>query len=175
MSASTMKPPPIIGNQSRKFAEEPKDFMNTFKPLYYFLRALGLMPFSIERTANGSIWRPKVKVLDILWLLSVIFIHTSTTIIYFKCPNNKLSSKSHNTYKGFIARNLHLAVGLTSCVLFILMDLYNRYDLVDLLKKFSIFDKEVTDFTILQSHAFMTLENVVVYILGISLGNRFKF
>lgn len=36
-----------------------------FKPIYYFSRALGLWPFTID--SNGSIKKAHVRLVDILW------------------------------------------------------------------------------------------------------------
>lgn len=136
----------LIVHRPRQFAENHLDFVDSFKPINYFLRILGLMPFSIGRTSNGNISAPEIKKIDGLWFLLTISIYSIVAIASFEYVKFKRESNLHLHMVEVSHHYLHLTMGLIFSVVFIGMDMYNRYNLVDLLKKFTIFDKEVSHF-----------------------------
>lgn len=150
-AAPSMVAQSSIVYRSKKFAAQQLDFIDSFKPIYYFLRILGLMPFSITRSSNGNISEPKVKKSNGLWFLFSICIYSMASFISFEYVKFNRESNAY-LYMMVLSQNLLLTTGLICCVLFVAMDMCNRFKLVDILQKFMIFDKEVSDFVPILIH-----------------------
>lgn len=151
-AASVKEPQPNIVNPPKTLMKKELDFMDCLKPMNYFLRTLGLMPFSIYRVPNGNILKSKVRKWDVMWSLFTLCIYSSCVFISLEYGNLQQESHAHNKsfihiYRGVIAHNLHTTLGVIFCILFVTMDMCNRNEIVDLFNKFVIFDKEVTNFT----------------------------
>lgn len=138
-----MVPQPAIMHQFKKVAPKQSNFMDSFRPIYYFLRTLGLMPFSIGRNTSGNISSPRVNKLDAVRFVASIIIYSIATFISFKYVKFRRDSNTKLRML-VLSDNLHLTFGLMFCVLTIGMDMYNRFKLTDLLKKFTIYDKHVS-------------------------------
>lgn len=141
--APVMAPQSPFDQRSSKIAVRQQDFFDGFQPIYLFLRSLGLMPFSIKRSANGNILGPKVNKFDGVWFVTTMFIYSLASFVSFNYVKFNIES-STNLHMVVISTNLHLTFGLLFCVVIIAMDMYNRAELVNLLKKFTIFDKRVS-------------------------------
>lgn len=129
--------------RSRKIAAKHRDLLDSFQPIYYFSRLFGLMPFTIGRSSSGNISGPRVNKLDAVWLVAAISIYSLATVVSFKYVkfDQEPSTKCWNMLIN--STNWHLTLGLIFCGLFIGVDLYNREKLVDLFKRFAIFDKDL--------------------------------
>lgn len=117
------------------------DFAYTFRPIYYFSRIFGFLPFTIVYNSIGSIQAPKIRVFDMVWFfISIFFYALSIFIIYLrriKFPKNA----------SFILINgdfLLLISGLIFSILVVVMDMCNRYKLVDILRNFNSFDEKAS-------------------------------
>ena len=126
------------------------DFLYSFKPNYYFLRAVGLWPFSIVRDSNGDFWKPKVTKLDLIWFIIPILLYVSTSIIFFKCSTiferNYLASTA--TYIFINGTYVRVELSLFFIASIIGIDMYNRFKIVNTLKMFADFDELVMDIDI---------------------------
>lgn len=120
------------------------DFWDSFKPIYYFSRAIGLMPFSIRRDSNGDIQEPKVHRMDCVWFLftTAVFLTSS----YFSHQNITAFNSNTRIYVSIVLDDLHFVLSLIFGAVMIGMDMCNRFELVKLWKIFIIFDKEVSRF-----------------------------
>lgn len=117
------------------------DFVHCFRPVYYFSRIFGYMPFTFIYDSNGTIQELKVRVLDILWLILSIFIHIFIAIIYFR---NEGFAIFNGTSDIIIKSDIYLMVlWLIFIILSITMDMCNRSNLMEILKKFNNFDENV--------------------------------
>lgn len=116
---------------------QPKNLRHGFQPIYYFSRSIGLWPFTITYNSNGSVKEARVHLFDSFWFLISISLYL-TAIFYI---NKRIEAKDESTYLfvNSISNILLHSVGAIGIVL----DMYNRKSLVNILEKFSIFDREV--------------------------------
>lgn len=122
-------------------SNELKDsnFFNSFKPIYYFSRVFGLLPYSIVCDPKGVIQGPCISRLDISWFiisLSVYLFAALASFQYMDYEDNALNIL-------VLCDNYHLTLGLGFDFLLIVDDMCKRFKFVDLLKKFNSFDNEV--------------------------------
>lgn len=156
---------PIFVTQSNKILKRELEFMDCVRPMKYFLRILGLMPYTIVRAPNGNILESKVKKWDVFRFLLSICVYLSCAFVSFKYGKMHRALFNHSKYnthiyQGVIAHNLHTTWGVICCILFVVMDMWNRNKIVDLFKKFTVFDKEVNNFTNVNSHSFSFLYKI---------------
>lgn len=116
-------------------------FEYCLRPIYYISRMCGLLPFSIRRNSNGEIKEPRITILDCLLLTLSIIWYLFLTYNSFHdiryWPNlNKSQVLTVSNYSLLI-------MGLIFGTITITMDLINRSRLVDILRKFIKFDKNV--------------------------------
>lgn len=110
-------------------------FMYSLRPIYYFSRLFGLMPFSILYDSNGDVQKPKVRFLDGLWFTISISVFLSIVIASVQ----EMEFISSLDLRMFMI----VTMGLIFDAIFIVLDMFNRVKLVDIFKKFVIFDKAV--------------------------------
>lgn len=111
------------------------NFAYSFRPVYYILRFLSLMPFTITYDLNGEVQKCAVTKFDVLWIgipLSMYLLMTSYMEILTHLPPVLL-----------LGTELGILI-FTHNLLTILVNMYNRYRFIDILKKITNFDKEVT-------------------------------
>lgn len=114
-----------------------------FQSIYYFSRCTGTWPFSIESKSNGSIRAARVYPMDWLWLFVSICLYLTAAFYYFvrmttnADPTNNALLSNQMYFINQIVFHLFTAVG-------IILDLLNREKLINLLDKFTIFDREVS-------------------------------
>lgn len=121
-------------NSVKKF-----NFANVFRPIYYFMRAFGYMPFTIVYDSIGEIRQSSVTTLDILWLLISLCVHL--LIIYLDTMWN--DSTNHISTLDVLLNQMFIIIEAIVCLIAIIMDLCNRFKFIDILRKFGQFDKEV--------------------------------
>lgn len=113
-----------------------------FHMIYYYSRCVGLWPFSIAYNSNHLIQEAHIDLFDWLWLLISMFVYSATLFCSYK---NALTAFSSN--EDYFFWHLIHAVSEVPSILFaavgIVMDLFNRNILVNILRKFIIFDKRV--------------------------------
>lgn len=118
------------------------NFTYSFRPIYYFSRALGLMPFSIEYDSNGVAQEPKLSKLDCLWAIISISIYSS--LVYQVCSYVKIpENPSEISYFEVLSNILMSLILFCSIILIIGLNVCNRFRFVNILKSFTTFDNEV--------------------------------
>lgn len=110
-------------------------------PVYIFSRVFGLMPFSVARDSDGSIQKPRVKIIDLVWFL--ISICSCLTLAFYELQIVKLPQDPHNSQLLILGDNVIIVLGLAFNALVIVMNMLNRKRLVEILRKFTIFDQRV--------------------------------
>lgn len=120
-------------------------FVDIFRPVYYFLRFCGQMPFSIVPSLNSkSLLQPRVNKRDALWffismcLYSVIAWRTIGKLTA-KLDENKIVCVL------FTGNSLLHVITMMFGIVKLIMDMYNRHKLVNILNKFTQFDREVRE------------------------------
>lgn len=139
-----MLPPTIdIGGKTNEMRTEAQtlNFMHSFRPVYYISRIFGLMPFTIIYHSNCEVVQSKVTILDALWLV--------TNVVSYSLSAFYLKINPGSVFFSLLA-NIFLKFGLFYSASVIAIDMCNRYKFIEIFKKFTTFDKEVSN---LNSHS----------------------
>lgn len=121
---------------------ENHNFEYAVRPIYYFSRLFGLLSFSVVRNSIGEIHKPRVRIIDglffviaICWYLALAYASSGNVTIMLENPRV--------SFILVFGDHLLLASGLIFGALCITMDMFNCTRLVEMLKKFNIFDRNV--------------------------------
>lgn len=116
-----------------------------FRPIYFYSRCAGLWPFTITYHSNGSIKNAQIRIFDCLWFLISICLYLTALISSYDYMKDSEASKEKNFFT-----NLMFYINQIPPLLFgpvcIVLDMLNRNRLINILNKFTIFDKEVSEF-----------------------------
>lgn len=119
-------------------------FEHAIRPVYYFSRLTGQWPFSVIHDSKGTLQRARVGFFDILWPILVICINLTLSLDSFDQlkedqEKNVIRIRSAVEYLLDMCSFLFVAIG-------IVLGVINCNKLVDILRKFNAFDKEVRHF-----------------------------
>lgn len=116
------------------------NFLYIFRPIYYFSRISGLMPFSITYGANGEVQRPKITILDGIWFVISIFVNSLQVYLTLRVMFVKQTSPTFVMILGntFLLMTTIYGVGAVA------MDMCNRFKFIEILKSLAIFDNQVS-------------------------------
>lgn len=131
------------------------NFVYSFRPIYYYSRLLGLMPFSIIYDSNKEPQKPKVRVSDGLWFVVSICFYCMMAIVSYEARKHSRNSSKGSSYVLILGDSFHLISGLLIGALTIAMDMCNRHKLVGILRKFTAFDREASLFRLSQLLIFL--------------------
>ena len=114
----------------------------SLKPIYYFSRVFGSLPFSIVFDSNGGIQTARVKLFDILWFLISIGLNLYFTIQYATFAGNENMVK----LSPILVHSAKLIIPLRKLCncLIIGFDMCNRFKLIEILKNINNFDEKVS-------------------------------
>lgn len=120
-------------------------FVHSFRPIYYFARGCGLMPFSIvPSNAQNERCEPRITKYDCLWLaISMCFYLTMMAYTFsgkITLPHESCGQLNAIVLGNHLLRLMILIFGIFALA----MNMCNRYKLVNILNKFTIFDKKVS-------------------------------
>lgn len=133
-------------NQNKKSKGHIVNFTHVFRPIYYFARFCGQMPFSIVQIANDEFRQPRIGKCDVLWFIISIFI--LSVLICFTCwysifRRSSLIQVNKILYLLAWTISTLRIVNFLCAILIIIMDVCNRYKLVNIQNKFTAFDQKV--------------------------------
>lgn len=132
-------------NQNRRIKGHKINFTHVFRPIYYFARFCGQMPFSIVQSSNDEFRQPRVSKRDILWFIISICIYSA--LVMFNCWYilRAYSFFKYNKILYLLAWSISLLrfINFLCAILILIMDMCNRHKLVDILNKFTAFDRKV--------------------------------
>lgn len=136
-------------NQSNKTntITNKMNFAYSFRPVYYFSRMFGLLPFSIVYDSNGDVLRARVTAIDILWFIISVCIYL--LLAFLSYTNMRLPDGPIESPLLIASDYTLLIVGLIYGAVIIVFDMYNRSTFIDILKKFTAFDMEVNRITVI--------------------------
>lgn len=118
------------------------NFAESFRPIYYFARFCGQMPFSIVRSSNDEYRHSQVSKYDAFWFILSICLYLAVS--YRTCQILSFEINANKTEHVLFLGNATLHVmTMTFGILKVAMDMYNRHKLVYILNKFIQFDQEV--------------------------------
>lgn len=124
----------------KRCSQKSHDFVYSFRPMYYFSRFFGLLPFSFTYNSNGQIEAPQIRIIDGVWfVISVTFflilaINSSQVI---EIPNDSAPLVT-------LSNTLLLTVGLFNGAAMIVFHMCVRFRFVTILKTITTFDKEAS-------------------------------
>lgn len=151
-SASTVikmvQPPRNNNNKINENETQVKtlNFMDCFRPVYYISRMFGLKPFSIIYDSNGEVQQSKITKFDGIWFVISMCIYALMAYsVEGNCGPKFI----------FVLGYIFTMFGLTCSVLTIAFDMCNRFEFVEILKKITIFDKEVEKTVLLNLSIFI--------------------
>lgn len=125
------------------------DFCYNVRPIQFYSRIFGLIPFSIVRGANGEILEPRVKLFDFLWFIVAICFYLWLSVAHVRA----LETQQNPTHTILLLGDFILiASGIAFGAVVVVMDMFNRFRIVDILRKFTIFDKRVSKTVIHHTH-----------------------
>lgn len=118
------------------------NFAYGFRPIYYFSRVFGLMPFTLTYNSNGKIDGQKIKVIDILWFVISI---TMNLVMIFMISGSTQYLHHVKSTSLILEGGDHLLLLLSAIFDVILMgfDMCIRFKLMEILKNIDNFDDEV--------------------------------
>lgn len=119
----------------------PKNDQHGFQSIYYFSRCVGLWPFTITYNSNGSIKEARICLFDWLWF----WISNCLNLAALFCSYERQSyeQSSYEDYFWYLIYNSSEMPTLLYLTASITLDMFNRNKLVNILKKFIIFDRKV--------------------------------
>lgn len=146
----------LSGTTSKNVNSKKLTFAYSFKPIYYFSRIFGFMPFSVVHDSTGAIQLARVRTVDFLWFIISIGIYVSSAIhLVVSIDQTPIPDKSIILVN--CTRSIVVIRKLLSC-LSIILDMSNRSKIVDILKKISSFDERVSQFWYLSTNIFNSEE-----------------
>lgn len=128
---------------SKKNGTKITNFGSVFRPLHYCSRIWGLASFSIVTNSNGEFQKPKIHLFDGLWFLASIGIYClfiEATLNKFKISKENLKRE---TWILILSARLMELFTYVYGILIIIMNMCNRFKLIDMVKMCNCFDKEV--------------------------------
>lgn len=122
---------------------DPLCFAYCIRPIHILAKMFGLLCFSIKFNKENEMIDAYVKIFDVVWL----FIHIGSNILsLYGFFNASIIANSTNNSTIIAFHNILRAIGIYDLSLIIfcqIFEFYNRSKLVDILKEFNAFDKEV--------------------------------
>lgn len=118
-------------------------FTHSFRPIYYFARIFGSMPYTIYCDSNGNAHEPKVRIVDGVWFVISMCIFLSMAFFSYRNMES-LQNPNTSSYILILGDQILLILCLIFGAQIIGMDMLNRDKLVDILKKITAFDKEAS-------------------------------
>lgn len=140
-----MVQPSAFKNVNQENRSKNLNFADSFRPIYYFSRVFGLMPYSIIYDSNGDVQEPKVRTLDVLWFVISMCIYILMAVILYQEMN--ISNLNTSVYILLLGEFVLLMLTLIFGAQVIGMDMCNRFRIIDILKKINTFDKEARHFS----------------------------
>lgn len=138
----TVHPSPTNENETDKKKNRVKtcNFMGSFKPVYFVLRLFGLKPFSIIYDLNGEPQRPKFTIFDGVWLAISLSVYILMAYSVEEIEFTKFSAESFM----YVLVYIFTMFGLFCSISMIVIDFCNRFKFIEILRRITIFDNEVS-------------------------------
>lgn len=122
-------------------------FTHVFRPIYYFNRLCGHMPFSIVQSLNDKFHhQSRVSVFDVLWFIISICIYTGLASCICWYLNRALSLYAVKPILYFLASTINglRLINFLCGILMLSMDMCSRQRHVYIFNKFTAFDRKVS-------------------------------
>lgn len=132
-------------NRNEKGSGYAVNFRHVFRPIYYFARLFGQLPFSIVQRPNSRSRQSRVTKFDALWFLISICVYLKLVQLFWWFMERALvlSSTKPTIYLLVTTINMLRLVNILFGLLILIMDMCNRHRLVRILNNFTAFDRKV--------------------------------
>lgn len=121
-------------NNDSEIRKEIPNFAYSFRPVYYFLRFFGLIPFSIIYNSNDEIQKCKITKFDGFW-----FVISWSMYLLMVSSIKIMHVPTSFSILGIIFGILSFTYSFSAIV----VNMWNRYKFIKILKQITIFDIEV--------------------------------
>lgn len=130
----------------RKVRSKENNIAYSLIPIYILSRTIGLVPFSIIRDSIGRVQEARVSLFDFCWFVISVLLYLVASFFCYQnlCLIIKLPQDPNTSIILTIGDHLLIIFGLIYGAIIIAMDMYNRRRLVEILKKITVFDEEVS-------------------------------
>lgn len=122
-------------------------FAHSVRPFHCFSRLFGLMPFSIIHDPNGQAYASAVSILDGLWFTISIILYSLINFLVFQNTTLQLEPNTAS-YILILGDDLLLLANLFFGLLFLGIDMINRFKIAHILQEFNMFDLEVGSYNL---------------------------
>lgn len=133
-------------NQNKNFnGHIVVNFVHVFRPIYYFARFFGQMPFSIVQIASDEFHQPRIRKWDFIWFTISICMYTVLTVFnsWYIFRASLLFRVNKILYLLAWTISTLRFVNFLCALVMLIMDVCNRHRLVNILNKFTAFDRKV--------------------------------
>lgn len=135
----TVNQPKILGKNENR--SQPQNYVNSFRPIYYFSRVAGLMPFSIVWNPKEEYYMTQVRIIDGFWFTLIACVNL--LVIYFVHQKNHSALTQYLPYLFTLVGTTNRIISQIFGAALIVMDMFNRSKMIDILNMFNLIDKEV--------------------------------
>lgn len=118
-------------------------FGSVFRPLHCLARSWGLAPFSIAIDSNGELQRPKIHLCDGLWAFAITLLYASFVNYSVEAFNFARTCLDKETWILILCARILTIFAFVYGILTIIINLCNRFKLINMIKMFVRFDEEV--------------------------------
>lgn len=117
-------------------SSEQRNFAFCYRPLYYFSRVFGHIPFTITHCANDSKVKAKLFIRDFIWFAISLFIHIClfAMIVHKFRLDNAISN---------IGGKLNFLICLLLGISAMVLNACNRTKIIRILNEITTFDENV--------------------------------
>lgn len=116
------------------------NFVYSYRPMYYFSRFFGLLPFSFVCDSSGQLQVPQIRAVDGVWFVFTIVGYIVLAINSCQVPEPPKEAVPLIYY----SNTLLLSVGLFNGANMIVVNMCVRFKFVTILKIITDFDKEAS-------------------------------
>lgn len=132
-----------------------KKYQHSFQPIYYVLRFVGLWPFTINYNPNGSIKGARVSIFDGFWFIIAICLYLIS--LFYTCEFMKHQDPHKSNYLSELLFYLSQIPTLLLGGVNVVLDMFNRKSIVNVLQKFITFDNKVGLMITMNTHNHKTI------------------
>lgn len=118
------------------------NFAYNIKPVHFFSRLFGLMPFGMVQKLNSDVFEPQVNIFEIIRFIFAIFVYLFLAFFYFRMM--KLPSDGNESNVLMLGDKLLISSGLIIAAIMVIKNMIDRFKLIDISNKFISFDKKVS-------------------------------
>lgn len=140
ISMLKMDDPYQVAGKKINSKKSQSDFVYSYRPMYYFSRFFGLLPFSFVYDSNGHIQAPRIRIADGVWFVFTVVFYIVLAIN--SCQGIQIPKDAVPLI--FYSNTLLLTVGLFNGATMIVVNMCVRFKFVAILKTITNFDKEAS-------------------------------